>query len=75
LQSTKPQDLSYALSDSPAGLLSWIASQFIDWKDPNIKIDIEKLIDTTMIYWVYNTMPSSSRFYKHDNTDWGKAPD
>ena len=32
-QSTKPQTLGYALSDSPVGLLAWIYEKLHDWTD------------------------------------------
>ena len=34
LQSTRPQTLAYALTDSPVGQLAWIAEKFKDWTDP-----------------------------------------
>ena len=33
LQSTRPQTLSYALTDSPVGQLAWIAEKFREWTD------------------------------------------
>jgi hypothetical protein len=34
LQSTRPQTLSYALTDSPVGQLAWIVEKFKEWTDP-----------------------------------------
>ena len=34
VQSTRPQTLSYALTDSPAGQLAWIVEKFKEWTDP-----------------------------------------
>lgn len=34
LQSTRPLTLAYGLSDSPAGLATWIAEKFREWSDP-----------------------------------------
>jgi pimeloyl-ACP methyl ester carboxylesterase len=31
IQSTRPQTLAYALTDSPAGQLAWIAEKFYEW--------------------------------------------
>ncbi|MEX5938169.1 epoxide hydrolase family protein [Mammaliicoccus sciuri] len=70
IQSTKPQDIAYSLSDSPVGLLAWIGSQFISWGDPNKMIESEKIIDTVMVYWVYNTIGSSARYYRLGREDW-----
>ncbi|KAI4520389.1 alpha/beta-hydrolase [Schizophyllum commune Loenen D] len=33
LQSTKPQTIAYALTDSPVGLLAWIAEKLLSWSD------------------------------------------
>jgi pimeloyl-ACP methyl ester carboxylesterase len=33
LQSTKPQTLTYALNDSPAGLAGWFLEKFRAWSD------------------------------------------
>jgi hypothetical protein len=32
-QSTQPQTLGYALSDSPVGLLAWIYEKLVNWTD------------------------------------------
>jgi epoxide hydrolase len=34
MQATRPQTLAYSLSDSPTGLLAWIAEKFREWTDP-----------------------------------------
>ena len=34
LQSTRPQTLGYALTDSPVGQLAWIVEKFHEWTDP-----------------------------------------
>ena len=31
IQSTKPQTLAYALSDSPVGVLAWIYEKLVTW--------------------------------------------
>lgn len=74
IQSLKPQDISYAMSDSPSGLLAWIGSAFISWRDHEIELDIELLIDTAMIYWLYNTLSSSARYYKNETDAWAGSP-
>jgi hypothetical protein len=33
LQSTRPQTLAYALTDSPVGQLAWIVEKFKEWTD------------------------------------------
>jgi hypothetical protein len=34
LQTTRPQTVAYALTDSPAAQLAWIAEKFKEWTDP-----------------------------------------
>ena len=67
IQSTKPQTLGHALSDSPVGLASWIVEKWFDWADH--KGDLEQvvgkddLLTNVMIYWVTNSGASSARIY------------
>jgi pimeloyl-ACP methyl ester carboxylesterase len=70
LQATKPQTLSFALTDSPIGLASWIAEKVRSWSD--CKGDIESIItlDTLLIdislYWFGDSVNSSLRLYKEN---------
>ena len=67
IQSTKPQTLGHALSDSPVGLASWIVEKWYGWADHDG--DLEKavsrddLLTNVMIYWVTNSGASSARIY------------
>jgi pimeloyl-ACP methyl ester carboxylesterase len=67
LQSTKPQTVGQALSDSPVGLASWIVEKWHGWTDHDG--DLEKvytkdeLLTNIMIYWVTNSGASSARIY------------
>ncbi len=67
IQSTKPQTLGHALSDSPVGLASWIVEKWYGWSDHDG--DLEKvftkddLLTNIMLYWVTNTGASSARIY------------
>jgi pimeloyl-ACP methyl ester carboxylesterase len=61
LQSTKPQSLAYALTDSPVGQLAWIAERFDEWVDPTSGIDIDTLLTNVMLYWLTGTAGSSAR--------------
>jgi epoxide hydrolase len=68
IQSTKPQTLGHALSDSPTGLASWIVEKWYGWADHDG--DLEKaltkdqLLTNVMIYWVTNSGASSARIYQ-----------
>ena len=67
IQTTKPQTLGQALSDSPVGLASWIIEKWYGWADHDG--DLEKvftkdeLLTNIMIYWVTNSGASSARIY------------
>ncbi|MBP2355337.1 pimeloyl-ACP methyl ester carboxylesterase [Kribbella aluminosa] len=37
LQGTRPQTVSFGLSDSPVGQLAWILEKFWEWTDPAIR--------------------------------------
>ncbi len=67
IQATRPQTLSYGLSDSPAGLAAWIVEKFRSWSDCDG--DVEKrfskdeLLTNVMIYWASGSIASSMRLY------------
>lgn len=63
LQSTRPLTLSYGLSDSPVGLVTWIAEKFRDWADPASRILPDDVLTNVTIYWVTNSIASSMRVY------------
>lgn len=56
IQTTRPQTLAYALTDSPAGQLAWIAEKFKEWTDPAAElpedaVDRDQLLTNISIYW------------------------
>jgi pimeloyl-ACP methyl ester carboxylesterase len=67
IQGTRPLTLGYGLNDSPAGLAAWIVDKFWAWSDHGGNLDNsftkDELITNVMIYWVTETMPSSTRIY------------
>ncbi|MEM9478731.1 MAG: epoxide hydrolase [Verrucomicrobiota bacterium] len=67
IQGSRPQTISYALNDSPAGLAAWILDKFYAWSDHGGDLDSafnrERLIDNIMIYWLTESLPSSVRVY------------
>ena len=67
IQATKPQTLSYGLTDSPAGLAGWIVEKFHGWSDPAAEappFEMDHLLTNIAIYWVTGTINSSTRMYK-----------
>ncbi|MFP6628597.1 MAG: epoxide hydrolase, partial [Myxococcota bacterium] len=67
IQSTKPQTLGVGLNDSPAGLASWIVEKFRTWSDCNGDIESvytkDQLLTNITLYWVTNSITSSTRLY------------
>jgi len=67
LQSTRPQTLAYALNDSPAGLLAWIAD--LEWaiggdlEPGEVAVDRDEILTVATIYWLTHTAGSSIRLY------------
>lgn len=67
VQQTRPQTLSYAITDSPAGMAAWIVEKWRAWSGWGD--DFEKLfskdmiITNVMLYWVTNSFWSAIRLY------------
>lgn len=56
IQGTKPQTLSYGLTDSPVGLAAWILEKFHGWtipgRDAAPPFDRDRLLANIMLYWL-----------------------
>jgi len=78
IQGTKPQTLSYGLNDSPAGLAAWLVEKYRTWSDCGG--DVEKrftkdeLLTTITIYWVTQSINSSTRLYYENAKETAKHP-
>ncbi|MEV3912087.1 epoxide hydrolase family protein [Streptomyces canus] len=77
LQSTRPQTLSYALTDSPVGQLAWIMEKFQAWTHssatlPEDAMDRDTLFTNVMLYWLTGTAGSAARMYYENShvPDW-----
>jgi pimeloyl-ACP methyl ester carboxylesterase len=78
LQSTRPQTIAYALTDSPAGQLAWIAEKFKTWTNlarelPHEAVDRDLLLTNVSLYWFTRTGASAARFLyeaAHSGLDW-----
>ena len=66
-QSTRPQSLTYGLTDSPAGQAAWILEKYWSWTDcdghPEKVLTRDELLDNVMMYWLPATAASSARLY------------
>jgi pimeloyl-ACP methyl ester carboxylesterase len=74
-QATRPQTLSYGLTDSPVGQLAWIAEKFLEWTDPGSAIDPDWLLTNVSLYWLTGTAGSSARLYYETQPTRGKPID
>jgi pimeloyl-ACP methyl ester carboxylesterase len=67
VQATRPQTLTFALEDSPAGLAAWIIEKFREWSDCGGDVESrftpDELLANVMLYWVTGTIGSSMRLY------------
>ncbi|MFC8763327.1 epoxide hydrolase family protein [Streptomyces sp. NPDC057193] len=67
IQSTRPQTLSYGLTDSPVGQLAWIVEKFKEWtaadKVPEDAVSREHLLTNVSLYWFTGTAGSSAQLY------------
>lgn len=67
VQSTRPQTLAYALTDSPVGQLAWIAEKYKEWTDsakvPEDAVSRDDILTAVSIYWLTATAGSSAQLY------------
>jgi len=68
IQDTKPQTLSYGLTDSPAGQALWIFEKFQEWTDNHgdatDALSMDRMLDNITLYWMTQTAGSAARLYK-----------
>ncbi|WVK89589.1 epoxide hydrolase [Dactylosporangium sp. AC04546] len=79
VQSTRPQTIAYALTDSPVGQLAWIVEKFKEWTDPSAglpedAVDRDLILTDVSIYWLTGAAGSAARIYHEDARTWGQAP-
>ncbi|MGY2257667.1 alpha/beta fold hydrolase [Pseudomonas sp. SDO55104_S430] len=70
LQSTKPQTLAFALTDSPIGLAAWMLEKFQSWADHpddlEQVISLDTLLTNIALYWFSGNVHASLRLYKEN---------
>ena len=73
-QSTRPQTIGYALTDSPVGQMCWIVEKFHGWTDcghdgegrgghPENILSKARMLDIVSHYWLTASAASSARLY------------
>jgi pimeloyl-ACP methyl ester carboxylesterase len=82
LQSTRPQTLAYALTDSPVAQLAWIVEKFHEWTDaraelPEQAVDIDQLLTNVSVYWFTRSGASAAHFLYESMRarEWGEDGD
>ncbi len=72
MHATRPQTISYSLTDSPTGLLAWIGEKFTEWADPRSVITNDQILADVSVYWLTATAGSSARIANESPR--GKVP-
>lgn len=77
IQSTRPLALAYGLTDSPVGLLGWIADIFAIFTNPTHDrladaLDVDAFLTNLSILYFTGTVGSSMRLYT-EGEQWGAA--
>jgi pimeloyl-ACP methyl ester carboxylesterase len=70
LQGTKPQTLSFSLTDSPIGLAAWMTEKFRSWTDCDGDLEsvipLDDLLTDISLYWFGDSLAGSLRLYKEN---------
>lgn len=79
IQTTRPQTLGYALTDSSVGQLAWIAEKFKEWTDPAAElpdeaVDRDQLLTNISLYWFTRTGASAAHalYESMHAQEWGE---
>ena len=79
IQTTRPQTLAYALTDSPVGQLAWIAEKFKEWTDPSAAlpeeaVDRDQLLTNVSLYWFTRSGASAAHilYESMHAQEWGE---
>ncbi len=77
IQATRPQTLSYGLTDSPAGQLAWIVEKFKEWTSsahelPEDAVARDDILADVSVYWFTQTAGSAANLYYESmhGSDW-----
>jgi pimeloyl-ACP methyl ester carboxylesterase len=79
IQGTKPQTLAFGLTDSPAGLATWIVEKFRAWSDcngiPENAISRDRMLANISLYWFTAAIGSSFwPYYGRLHSGWPISP-
>jgi len=79
IQSTRPQTLSYGLTDSPAGQLAWIVEKFKEWTNsghalPEDAISRDEILTDVSVYWFTGTAGPAANVTYYESMHSGDWP-
>lgn len=74
IQSHRPQALAYGISDSPAGLPSWMSELITDFGKCIDSVDRNYFLTNFLIYWFTGTASSIRLYYENANDPNAWAP-
>jgi pimeloyl-ACP methyl ester carboxylesterase len=67
LLATRPQTVSYGMTDSPVGQLAWVVEKIWEWTDcsksPEDAVDRDLMLTHAMFYWLTRTAASANAIY------------
>jgi pimeloyl-ACP methyl ester carboxylesterase len=79
IQTTRPETIGYALSDSPIGQLAWIVEKFQAWTDksralPEDAVDMDQLLANVSLYWFTRSGASAAQtlYESMHAQEWGE---
>ena len=83
VQTTRPQSIAYALTDSPVSQLTWIVEKFREWTDPakdlpEDAVDLDQLLTLVSVYWFGKGGAGAANFLyeaAHAAAAWGQTHD
>ena len=80
IQGTKPQTLSFALTDSPVGLAAWIVEKFHSWTDCGGEVERaltrDQMLADISFYWFTGAIGSSFYpYYFRKRRGWPVSPE
>ena len=80
IQGTKPQSLSFAMTDSPAGFAAWIVEKFRSWTDCDGDVERaltrEQMLSNISFYWFTAAIGSSFYpYYFRMHRGWPVSPE
>ena len=77
LQATRPQTISYSLTDSPVGQLAWMYEKFHMWSDQTsgeAPLSFDQILTNATIYWLTGSAGSAAHFYFDNASNLPAAP-